>query len=88
MKMINETITISAKTKTLLYDLMAPDDTLDDVIMNLIIYFNNEEFSSQQAEFYNSEIEKCDNGFYNDLKPISINQLKKEVTYYELKNVL
>ena len=88
MKMINETITISAKTKTLLYDLMAPDDTLDDVIMNLIIYFNNEEFSSQQAEFYNSEIEKCDNGFYNDLKPISINQLKKEVTYYELKHVL
>ena len=76
--MLNETISISSSTLNSLNELTEDGNTIDDVIVNLIVHYNeNEEFTDAQAEFYNSEIEKSENGFYDDDDDI--------MTYEELK---
>ena len=47
------------------------------------IYNENEEFTDAQAEFYNNEIEKSENGFYDDTPNISLAELKERVANFE-----
>lgn len=79
--MLNKTINISNDTYGLLSDLACDDDTMDDVIINLIVHYNeNEEFTDAQAEFYNKEIEKIDNGEYdNDGEILTVEDIQKRM---------
>ena len=81
---MNEIITVSTDTRASLSKLVAQDESFDDVIVNLLVHYNeNEEFTDAQAEFYNSEIEKSENGFYDDTPNISLAELKERVTNFE-----
>ena len=81
---MNELITVSTDTRASLSKLVAQDESLDDVIVNLLVHYNeNEEFTDAQAEFYNNEIEKSENGFYDDTPNISLAELKERVANFE-----
>lgn len=81
---MNEIITVSTDTRASLSKLVAEDESFNDVIVNLLVHYNeNEEFTDAQAEFYNNEIEKSENGFYDDTPNISLAELKERVANFE-----
>lgn len=79
---MNEHIIVSTDTRAALSKLFAQDESFDDVIVNLLVHYNeNEEFTDAQAEVYNNEIEKSENGFYDDSPNISLTELKRFVNF-------
>ena len=79
--MLNKTIRVSDEVHKSLSSLASKNDTFNDVIKRLIE--QNEEFSDEQAEFYNQEIERIENGFYEDVDEISLKELEKRVSQLE-----
>lgn len=86
--MLNKTIRVSEEVHELLSRLANKKDSYNDVIKKLIE--NNEEFSDEQAEFYNQEIERIENGIYENVNEISLSKLEARVTKLEneMKNEL
>ena len=82
--MLNEKIKISNTTRESLSVLIDDDKTFDDVIVNLLVHYNeNEEFTDAQAEFYNEEIEKFENGDYENLTKLTTSDIKKRIKELE-----
>ena len=82
--LLTKTIKISEDTHKSLLDLASKDDTFDDVIVNLIDYFHdNEEFSDEQAKFYNEEIERIENGIFENVHEVSLSDLEKRISKLE-----
>lgn len=79
--MLNKTIRISDEVHKSLSSLASKNDTFNDVIKRLIE--QNEEFTDEQAEFYNQEIERIENGIYEDVDEISLEELEKRVSQLE-----
>lgn len=86
--MLNKTIRVSEEVHELLSGLANKQDSYNDVIKKLIE--NNEEFSDEQAEFYNQEIERIDNGIYENVNEINLSDLEDRVVKLEneMKNEL
>ena len=82
--MMNKTIKISEKTHKLLSELASKNDTFNDVIAFLIdYYYENEEFSDEQAEMYNRDIEKFENGNMENVSELTLSDLEKRITKLE-----
>ena len=82
--MITKTIKISESTHNALSELASKENTFDDVINYLIDYYKeNEEFSDEEAEFYNNEIENFENGNLNNVSEITLEELDKRITLLE-----
>ena len=79
--MLNKTIRISEEVHESLSSLASKNDTFNDVIKRLLE--QNEEFTDEQAEYYNQEIERIENGIYEDVNEISLEELEKRVTQLE-----
>ena len=79
--MLNKTIRISEEVHESLSSLASKEDTFNDVIQKLIE--QNEEFTDKQAEFYNQEIERVENGIYEDVNEITLEDLEKRVSQLE-----
>lgn len=79
--MLNKTIRVSEEVHELLSGLANKNDSYNDVIKRLIE--DNEEFSDEQAEFYNEEIERIENGVYENVHEISLSELEARVSQLE-----
>ncbi len=79
--MLNKTIKVSEEVHELLSNLSSKNDTYNDVIKRLIE--NNEEFTDEQAKFYNAEIEKIEDGIYENVNEISLSELEARVSKLE-----
>ena len=79
--MLNKTIRISEEVHESLSSLASKNDTFNDVIKRLIE--QNEEVTDEQAEYYNQEIERIENGIYEGVNEISLEELEKRVTQLE-----
>ena len=56
----------------------------NDVITFLIDYYHeNEEFSDEQAEFYNKEIEKFEEGNLDSVSEVTLSELEKRISKLE-----
>lgn len=86
--MLNKTIRVSEEVHELLCGLASKNDSFNDVIKRLIE--NNEEFSDEQAKFYNEEIERIENGIHENVNEISLTELEARVSKLEkeIKNEL
>lgn len=86
--MLNKTIRVSEEVHELLSSLSTKNDSFNDIIKRLIE--DNEEFNDEQAEFYNQEIERIENGIYENNHKISLSELEARVTKLEkeIKNKL
>lgn len=81
---MTKTIKISEKTHKLLSELASKNETFNDVISFLIdYYYENEEFSDEEAEFYNKEIEKFENGNIEGVSKVSLSDLEKRISKLE-----
>ena len=80
-KMLTKTIRVSEEVYELLSGLATKNDSYNDVIKRLID--NYEEFSDKQAEFYNAEIERVDNGIFENVHEISLSELEARVSKLE-----
>lgn len=82
--MMTKTIKISKNTHDALSELASKKDTFNDVINHLIEYYKeNEEFSDEEAEFYNNEIENFENGKLNNVSEITLEELDERITLLE-----
>ena len=82
--MMTKTIKISLKTHKLLSELASKNETFNDVIDFLIDYYHeNEEFSDKQAEAYNSDIEKFEEGNIGNVSESTLSELEKRITNLE-----
>lgn len=43
----------------------------------------NEELSDEEAEYYNKQIEKFENGNYEDVRKVSLKDLEKRISEFE-----
>ena len=78
--MMTKTIKISESTHESLSELASKNDTFNDVIMFLINYYkSNEEFTDEEAEFYNNEIEKFENGDFENLTKLTLEDLEERI---------
>lgn len=81
---MTKTIKISQSTHKSLSELASKKDTFNDVIIRLIEYYNeNEEFSDEEAEFYNKEIEKFENGNLENVTEITMKDLEERIKILE-----
>lgn len=81
---MEKTIKISEKTYFTLSELASQDDTFDDVINLLIDYYlENEEFSDTEAEFYNCEIDRFENGNLSNVTELEFKDLEKRIFVLE-----
>ena len=81
---MTKTIKISQKTHDLLSELAAKNDTFNDVITFLIDYYReNEEFSDEEAELYNRDIEKFESGNLDNVSEITLSDLEKRISKLE-----
>ena len=81
---MTKTIKISQKTHDLLSELASKNDTFNDVITFLIDYYReNEEFSDEEAELYNNDIEKFENGNLDNVSEITLSDLEKRISKLE-----
>ena len=81
---MNKTIKISEKTHFLLSEFASKNDTFDDVINFLIDYYlKNEEFSDNEAELYNKEKEKFENGNLSNVSELKLEDLEKRILRLE-----
>lgn len=82
--MMTKTIKISEKTHKSLSELASKNETFNDVISFLIdYYYENEEFSDEQAASYNRDIEKFENGNMENVSELTLSDLEKRVTKLE-----
>ena len=82
--MMTKTIKISEKTHKSLSELASKNETFNDVITFLIDYYHeNEEFSDEQAEFYNKEIEKFEEGNLDSVSEVTLSELEKRISKLE-----
>ena len=82
--MMTKTIKISKSTHNALSELASKNNTFDDVINHLINYYKeNEEFSDDEAEFYNKEIENFENGNSTNVSEITLEELDERITLLE-----
>lgn len=79
--MLNKTIRVSEEVHSLLSSLANKNDSFNDVIKRLIE--DNEEFTDEQAKFYNKEIERIENGIYENVNEINLSELEARVTKLE-----
>ena len=78
--MRTKTIKISEKTHKQLSELASKNETFNDVIDFLInYYYENEEFSDEQAEFYNREFEKFEMENMKNLSEVKFEELEKRI---------
>ncbi len=81
---MTKTIKISQDTHKSLSDLASKNDTFNDVIRFLIDYYkSNEEFTDEEAEFYNREIEKFENDDLENLNELSLKSLEERISKLE-----
>lgn len=82
--MMTKTIKISEKTHKLLSELASKNETFNDVIAFLIDYYHeNEEFSDSQAEMYNRDIEKFEEGNMENVSELTLSDLEKRIEKLE-----
>lgn len=82
--MMTKTIKISENTHNALSELASKNDTFNDVINRLINYYNlNEEFTDEEAEFYNKEIENFENGKLDNVSEITLEELDERIKVLE-----
>ena len=82
--MLSKTIKISEDTHKTLSSLASKGDTFDDVIVSLIkLHEYHEEFSEEQAKFYNEEIERIENGCYDDVPTVTMSELEERIAKLE-----
>lgn len=82
--MRTKTIKISEKTHKQLSELASKNETFNDVIDFLInYYYENEEFSDEQAEFYNREFEKFEMENMKNLSEVKFEELEKRISKLE-----
>ena len=82
--MMTKTIKISKSTHDALTELASKKDTFNDVINHLIEYYKkNEEFSDEEAEFYNKQIENFENGNLNNVSEITLEELDERIKILE-----
>jgi predicted CopG family antitoxin len=79
--MLNKTIRVSEEVHELLSGLATKNDSYNDVIKRLIE--DNEEFTDEQAEFYNQEIERVENGIHENVTEITLSELEARVAKLE-----
>jgi Zn-dependent M32 family carboxypeptidase len=64
--------------------LASKNQTFNDVINFLINYYReNEEFSDEEAEFYNKEIEKFENGNLENVCEVTLEELEQRIIKLE-----
>jgi len=81
---MTKTIKISEKTHESLMQLASKNQTFNDVINFLINYYReNEEFSDEEAEFYNNEIEKFENGNLENVSEVTLEELEQRILKLE-----
>lgn len=82
--MLTKTIKISEKTHESQMQLASKNQTFNDVINFLINYYcENEEFSDEEAEFYNKEIEKFENGNLENVCEVTLEELEQRIIKLE-----
>ena len=82
--MMTKTIKISEKTNESLSKLASKNDTFNDVITFLIeYYYENEDFTDEEAELYNKDIEKFENGCLDNVSEITLSDLEKRISKLE-----
>ena len=82
--MATKTIKISESTHKSLLELASKNDTFNDVIIFLIDYYkSNEEFTDNQAVFYNNEIEKFENDNQENLSELTLENLEERIRKLE-----
>lgn len=82
--MMTKTIKISEKTHKLLSELASKNETFNDVIDFLInYYYENEEFSDEEAELYNKEIEDFEAGKLENVSEVTLKDLEKRISKLE-----
>ncbi len=82
--MMTKTIKISEETHKLLSELASKNDTFNDVIAFLINYYHeNEEFSDEQAEIYNQDIERFEKGNLENVSEVTLFALEKRISKLE-----
>lgn len=82
--MMTKTIKISEETHKLLSELASKNETFNDVITFLIDYYReNEEFSDEEAKFYNEEIEKFEKGNRENVSEVTLSELEKRISKLE-----
>ena len=79
--MLNKTIRVSEEVHDSLSALATKNNTFNDVIKKLID--NYEEFSDEQADFYNQEIERIENGIFENVNKITLSELEARVSQLE-----
>lgn len=81
---MTKTIKISEETHKLLSELASKNDTFNDVIAFLINYYHeNEEFSDEQAEIYNQDIERFEKGNLENVSEVTLFALEKRISKLE-----
>ncbi len=81
--MLNKTIRVSEEVYGLLSGLATKNESYNDVIKRLID--NYEEFSDEQAKFYNGEIERIDTGNFENVHEISLSEIEERISKLEKK---
>ena len=65
-------------------ELASKKDTFNDVINYLIKYYKeNEEFTDEEADYYNEEIEKFEQGNFEQVSEITLEDLEQRITLLE-----
>ena len=81
---MTKTIKISKSTHDALSELASKKETFNDVINHLIDYYKeNEEFSDEEAEFYNKQIENFEIGNLANVSEITLEELDERITLLE-----
>lgn len=78
--MASRKIEISQKVYDELCEITPKGKSFNYTIRVLIDYYmENEEFSDENAEYYNEQIEKFENGNYEGVRKVSLNDLEKRL---------
>lgn len=78
--MLNKTIRVPEEVHEVLSELANKNDSYNDIIK---LIEDNEELSDEQAEFYNEEIERIENGIYENVHEINLSELEARVAQLE-----
>ena len=75
--MSTKSIEISEEVYNALSSLKTENNSFNDVIKKLLE--PDEEFTDEQAEFYNQEIERIENGIFEDVEEITLSEIEAEI---------
>jgi predicted CopG family antitoxin len=82
--MMTKTIKISEKTHESLSKLASKNETFNDVITFLIEYYHeNEDFTDEEAESHNNDIEKFENSDFDNVSKLTLSNLEKRISKLE-----